>query len=108
MFPYHQEIERIKAQIAAKFQPEKVILFGSCAKRRVSRHSDIDICVVMDTEDRRRTVADILLSVDSDVDMDVVVVSPAEWQRQKDNPATLIGIIHRSGVSLFDRQQRLQ
>lgn len=108
MFPYHQEIERIKTQIAAKFQPEKMILFGSCAKRRVARHSDIDICVVMDTEDRRKTVADILLAVDSDVDMDIVVVSPVEWKKQKDNPATLIGIIHKSGVNLFDRQQGLQ
>jgi predicted nucleotidyltransferase len=101
MFPYQQEIERIKTQIAAKFQPEDIILFGSCAKRRVTRYSDIDICVVMNTEDKRKTVMDILLEVDSDVDLDIVVVSPAEWQKQKDNPATFTGIIHQTGVSLL-------
>lgn len=35
MFPHGAEIENIKNQIIAKYHPEKIILFGSCAKGRI-------------------------------------------------------------------------
>lgn len=102
VFPYSDEINRIKNQIVDKFDPADIILFGSCAKGRITDKSDIDICVIKNTKDKRKMVMDILTHIDYRVDLDVVVYTPDEWQRYKNDQATFIGIINRTGVSLID------
>jgi hypothetical protein len=42
-----------------------------------------------------------LLEVQYNVDLDVVVYTPQEWKNNKDDQATLAGIIQRTGVSLI-------
>lgn len=101
MCPYDREIEAIKGQLAERYHPVDIILFGSCAKKRVSRHSDVDICVVMETGDKRQTVRDMLLTIDYEVDLDIVVYTPQEWQKYKDDQGTFAGVINRTGVSLL-------
>ena len=101
MCPYDREIENIKNQIIRKYNPADIILFGSCAKGRVRRGSDVDICVILETNDKRKTVRDILINIDYDVDLDVVVYTPGEWQKYKDDKATFVGIINRTGASLI-------
>lgn len=101
MFAYSEEINRIKNQIVEKFGPVDIILFGSCAKGRITKKSDIDICVVTNTDDKRKTVIDILTDIDYTIDLDIVVYTPDEWQRYKNDQATFAGIINRTGVSLI-------
>lgn len=98
---YDNEIERIRNQIIEKYNPVDIILFGSCAKGRVTKKSDVDICVIMPMTNRRETVQSILLNVEYDVDLDVVVYTPEEWQKYKDDMATFAGIINKTGVSLI-------
>ncbi|MCX7781914.1 MAG: nucleotidyltransferase domain-containing protein [Negativicutes bacterium] len=93
---YWQEIEDIKEQLVSKFNPQEVILFGSRAKGRVTRRSDIDICVVFDTDNKRQAVRDILLEIDCKTDLDVVVYTPDEWRRYKDDMATFAGVINKT------------
>jgi predicted nucleotidyltransferase len=47
-------IRAVVKQIAQKFQPEKIILFGSYAYGRPRPESDVDLLVVMDTPLRSR------------------------------------------------------
>lgn len=101
MCPYDQEIEKIKEQIINRYNPEDIILFGSCAKGRVSRNSDIDICLILDTDDKRQTVREILTGIEYNIDLEVVIYTPQEWQRYKGDKATFAGIINRTGVSLI-------
>ena len=101
MCPYDREIENIKNQIIRKYNPTDIILFGSCAKGRVKRGSDVDICVILETNDKRRTVREILTDIDYEVDLDVVVYTPEEWQEYKDDKATFVNIINRTGASLI-------
>ena len=49
-----QAIRAVVKQIAAKFQPEKIILFGSHAYGQPRPESDVDLLVVMDTPLRSR------------------------------------------------------
>lgn len=59
---YHYgEIEKIKNQIINKYNPDDIILFGSCAKGLAKRGSDIDICVILDTRDKKQTLREILV-----------------------------------------------
>ena len=101
MCPYDFEIENIKNQLIRKYHPIDIILFGSCARGRVTRRSDIDICMILETNDKRKIVRDILFEVEYEVDLDVVVYTPQEWQTNKDDRATFASIIKRTGVSLI-------
>jgi predicted nucleotidyltransferase len=49
-----QAIRAVVRQIAEKFQPEKIILFGSYAHGEPRPESDVDLLVVMDTSLRSR------------------------------------------------------
>ena len=41
-----RKIKQVISLIVDKFKPEKIILFGSCAKGRLSADSDIDLLVI--------------------------------------------------------------
>ena len=49
-----QAIRAVVKQIAERFQPEKIILFGSYAYGQPKVESDVDLLVVMDTPLRSR------------------------------------------------------
>ncbi|MCM8900641.1 nucleotidyltransferase domain-containing protein [Caldicoprobacter algeriensis] len=97
----YDEIEKIKNQIVNKYNPDDIILFGSCAKGLVKRDSDIDICVILDTPDKRQTLREMLVDIEYDVDLDIVIYTPSEWSRYKDDRASFANIIKRTGVSLL-------
>jgi predicted nucleotidyltransferase len=48
--PTRAKIERVVREIAEKFEPQKIILFGSCARGRITDDSDVDLLVIMDTD----------------------------------------------------------
>lgn len=48
----HDQIEKFVNEIVQKFDPVRVILFGSYASDRTSPGSDVDLLVVMDFEGR--------------------------------------------------------
>lgn len=100
MYPYQEKVEELKNQILAKYKPMDIILFGSFAKGLVRKNSDIDLCVIIDTNNKRQLARDMLLDVDSDFDVDIVIYTPDQWQRYKDDEATFASIINRTGVSL--------
>jgi len=43
-----------------------------------------------------------LLNINYDTDLDVIVCTPEEWRKHKDDKATFMGIINKTGVSLLD------
>lgn len=47
-----KQIDDLCAEIVQRFHPEKVVLFGSCAKGAVTEDSDVDLLVVMSFEGR--------------------------------------------------------
>lgn len=101
MCPYDTEIENIKKQIISRYNPIDIIIFGSCAKGRVSKSSDIDLCIIMNTKNKREVVCDMLLNIEYNVDLDIVVYTPEEWEYYKNDKTTFAGIINRGGVSLI-------
>ena len=47
-----KELHRIVATLIEKYQPEKVILFGSLATGRIHEWSDIDLLIIKETDER--------------------------------------------------------
>lgn len=101
MLTYQQEIENIKKQMVEKFNPLDIILFGSCSKGLITKNSDIDICVITHTDNKRKLIQDILLEIEYEMDLDVIVYTPSEWERYKDNKAMFAHIVNSTGVSLI-------
>lgn len=95
------ELERIKLQIVKRYQPQQVILFGSLARGVIHKDSDIDLCIIIDTKDKRQIARDILLYVDSDKPFDVIVYTPEEWSRYQTDPASMAYSLCKEGKVIY-------
>jgi len=72
-------IRAVVKQIAERFQPEKVILFGSYAYGRPRPESDVDLLVVMETPLRNREqAAQIARAIDYHFGLDLLVRRPQQ------------------------------
>ncbi len=75
-------IRRYARQIAAKFHPEKVILFGSYAYGEPHADSDVDLLVVMPTRDQVAQSVRICLAVSAPFPLDLIVRTPRKLQQR--------------------------
>ncbi len=98
---FTEEIKSVAQQIIDRFNPKDIILFGSYAKGLVIKESDIDLCVIFDSGDKRKLVQEILLETESETDIDIVVFLSDEWDKYMDDQSTFAGIVYRTGVSLI-------
>jgi predicted nucleotidyltransferase len=72
-------IRAVVKQIAEKFQPEKVILFGSYAYGTPRPESDVDLLVVMETPlHTREQAAQIARAINYHFGLDLLVRSPQQ------------------------------
>lgn len=76
-----KEIADIRDQIIKLFYPVQIYLFGSWAKGRARQNSDIDMCIIAETVDKRELARQILLEVEYERDRDVIVYTPGEWEK---------------------------
>lgn len=62
---------------------QKVLIFGSYARGAQSKHSDLDVFVIVDTEERPlvRMGRALELLVDAPVPVDAIVYTPSELER---------------------------
>lgn len=101
MIPFSNEIEDIKNQIIAKYNPLKIILFGSCARGIAKRNSDIDLCVICHYENKKDKLIDMLTSIEYSRDVDLILYRPEEWEKYIKDSATFASLINREGVVLY-------
>src|SRR5262252_4618769 len=69
-------IRRFARQVAKRFHPEKVILFGSYAYGTPHADSDVDILVVMTARNQLDQAFKIRLAVQAPFAMDLIVRTP--------------------------------
>jgi uncharacterized protein len=74
-------IRRFARQVAAKFDPDKIILFGSYAYGHPNESSDVDILVVMPARNQIDQALRIILSVEAPFPLDLIVRTPKRLQR---------------------------
>ena len=93
--------ESIKEQIVDKYAPDKILLFGSRAKGAAAPASDIDLCVVVNTANKRRLIADMYYAVESEMPIDILVYTPDEWEMCVNDTTSFAHKISREGVALY-------
>lgn len=96
-------LHEIVRRIVAVAQPEKIILFGSAVRGEMGRHSDVDLLVVKDGADRRRTAARIYRRLHGvGAAVDVIVVTPDDVERYRDSHALIIKPALHEGRVVYD------
>lgn len=76
---YQQEVKRVVSLLVAKYQPEKIILFGSAVKGKLGDNSDIDLLVVANSSKTyRQRIQEATLLCASYVPKDIFILTPKE------------------------------
>lgn len=89
-------IDEMVVRIVERFDPERIILFGSAARGDAGPDSDVDLLVVMPVEGSRREKAvEIGVAVnDIPVPKDIIVTTPEDFEWRKE----IVGTIERPAV----------
>lgn len=76
-----KDIQKIVQQIVEHFHPQRVILFGSYAYGQPTEGSDVDLLVVMETDEKSlHAAARIAASVDHPFPLDIIVRRPLDLE----------------------------
>lgn len=97
-------LDEVKRRIVLRFQPQRIILFGSYARGVPGPDSDIDLLIVMDVEGSTRQKANEIdmLMADRRIPMDFIVITPEQYERQKNMVGTIIRQIEREGKVIYE------
>jgi excisionase family DNA binding protein len=100
-----EAIEEMVRRIVARFDPERIVLFGSHARGNADPDSDVDLLVVMPV-DGSKAELEIEIGValdDIPLPKDVIVVTSLDVERYRDVAGTIIRSALREGRTLYER-----
>jgi predicted nucleotidyltransferase/DNA-binding phage protein len=95
----------IVERIVQRFDPERIVLFGSLARGQAGRDSDIDLLVIFDAVADKRATAVALRRAIADVPapVDFVVADRAEIRRRGRIVGPALGTALREGKAVYER-----
>ena len=98
-------ISTMAEHIVRDFHPVQIILFGSHARGDAHRQSDVDLLVVFsELADKRKTAVDIRRALaDLPMPKNILVTTPEELARQRDQVGTILRAAQREGEILYKR-----
>lgn len=100
------DLETVTSRIVERFQPRRVVLFGSRARGEAGPGSDLDLFIEMDTDRRppERAVDVAALFGLRPWPLDVVVYTPEEVARLRGVGGTLLSLIESEGRTLYEAE----
>jgi predicted nucleotidyltransferase len=97
------EIRLYSDELARRFRPRKIVLFGSHASRRATNESDVDLLVVMPHKGPAATqAARIRQQVRAPFALDLIVRSPAVLQKRLKLGDTFLRAVMDEGKVLYE------
>jgi predicted nucleotidyltransferase len=103
--PVEQRLEEVTDLIVDAFDPERIILFGSYAYGHPTPNSDVDLLVIMESEDRplKRSALVSKLLQPRPFPMDILVRTPDEIQHRLNIGDRFIQDVMGRGKVLYER-----
>jgi len=88
-----------------KYQPEKIILFGSAVRGEMDAYSDLDVAVIKETTTPfvQRGIDAVKMLRSGLGPIDLFVYTPEEFQRMKENENPFIERILEEGRVLYEK-----
>jgi len=100
----HEEIEEFVNEVVEKFDPHRVVLFGSYANGEELPDSDVDLLVIMDFEGRPQTQAlEIRREIERNFPLDLIVRKPSEIDYRLREGDYFFKDIMENGKVLYER-----
>lgn len=100
-------IDDVARQIAEKFKPIKIILFGSYAYGIPRRESDVDLLIVMETNIKEiQQEILILKNIEHRFGLDILVKTPKTFNERIKMGDTFLKEISQKGKILYERRTR--
>ena len=98
-------VDTMVNRIVARFQPLRILLFGSRARGTDNRWSDVDLLVVMEeVADKRQAAVEMRRTLsDLPVSKDVIVTTPEEIARRGHLVGTVLRAALREGKVVYER-----
>lgn len=97
-------VEKVVNRISEFVHPQRIILFGSRARGDMHPDSDIDLLIIykgpIPKRDLKLQIRD--LFADQDFSMDLFVLTPEEYEWQKEVVSTLGRVAHREGIVYYE------
>jgi predicted nucleotidyltransferase len=95
-------IRRFARQIAERFRPEKIILFGSYAYGKPHNESDVDLLVIMPARNVIDQSIRIDLALERPFSLDLIVRTPRQIERGVRDDDWFLREITEKGVVLYE------
>ena len=98
-----ETLAEIVRRIVEVAQPERIILFGSAARRQMGSHSDVDLLVIKSGEfDQSRLVGDIYMNLHGvGQAVDVILITPEQVERYRNTHCLVIAPALREGKEVY-------
>ena len=99
------QIDRMVRRIVRRFDPERIILFGSHARGDAGPDSDVDLLVVMPvTGSKLDKAVEVRMALpDRKVPVDLIVTRPEDFEWRRNYPGTIERPAHLEGEVLYAR-----
>lgn len=99
-----EKIKEAVNRLVKKFQPKKIILFGSHARGTADKKSDVDLLVICPvTNGRRRLMLEMDLSLEGlELARDIVILTPEEYEKTRHIPGTIARPASIEGKVLYE------
>jgi predicted nucleotidyltransferase len=99
-------IRRYSRQIAERFRPEKIILFGSYAYGQPNEDSDVDLLVIMPARNQLDQGFKIRWQLPAPFAMDLIVRTPKEMKWRLEAGESFLTEIMSRGKVLYEKDHR--
>jgi predicted nucleotidyltransferase len=99
-------IRRFARQVAARFRPDKVILFGSHAYGKPHADSDVDVLVVMPARNQIDQAVKISVATDPPFPLDIIVRTPHAMRWRLAAGDSFLREITTRGKVLYEKADR--
>lgn len=100
--------ESLISQIVYQFKPAQIILFGPFAKGTYHKYSEIDLCIIMETTNKRNTLTDLYYEIRSDSPLNIILYTPDEWVDCVRDPCSFAFRINNEGIVLHGNIRELE
>ncbi|MCB0194437.1 MAG: HEPN domain-containing protein [Anaerolineae bacterium] len=98
-----EAIQAIVDHIVQTFEPEQIVLFGSYAVGQPTPGSDVDLLIVLETENSKKAQLDVALSFRAPFGLDILVLAPQEIRERVRNGDTFLHHIITNGKTLYQQ-----
>ncbi len=104
-----KKIDEVVSRIAVKFNPDKIILFGSYANGTMDKDSDLDLLIVKETAlPRHKRSFDIQkYLIGSMIPMDIIVYTNEEFELEKNQKYSFLSSAIKTSKVVYERKKRV-